>query len=247
MVDNLNLKKVALVSQVRMTSTRLPGKVLKEIQGLSLLDYHYQRLQKSGLPLIIATTVNVQDDAVENWCLKNQIPCVRGSENNVLSRYYEAAKKHELDVIIRVTSDCPLIDGDIIAEGLKQYLKSNSDQAYASNVLDRTYPRGFDFEIFSMNQLTEAFKKATDPGDLEHVTPYIHKNRNGRTQFIHIKDTNNFSDWRITVDTPDDFELVRQLIEIHQVHKLNYSEFCEVLKNHPELKSINQHIEQKKV
>ena len=247
MVNKIADKKIALISQVRMTSTRLPGKVLKEIQGLSLLDYHHQRLQKSGLPLIIATTINSQDDAVENWCIKNKVPCVRGSENNVLSRYYEAAKKHELDVIIRVTSDCPLIDGDLISQGLKQYLKLNNDHIYLSNAIERTYPRGFDFEIFSMNQLTEAFNKATDPGDLEHVTPYIHKNRNGRTQFIHIKDPNNFSDWRITVDTPDDFELVRQLIEKHHVQNLSYSDFCQVLINNPQLKLINQHIEQKKV
>jgi spore coat polysaccharide biosynthesis protein SpsF len=249
MVNSQDIKtsKTALISQVRMTSTRLPGKVLKKVNHKTLLDYHFSRLKKSGLPLIIATTTNIEDDPVEDWCKANNVRFHRGSENNVLSRYYETAKKFNLKHIIRVTSDCPLIDGEIIKDAYSVYQKENNDFLYLSNVIDRTYPRGFDFEIFSFQNLQIAFEKATDPSDLEHVTPYINKNKSGQVQFYHYKNLQDFSDWRITVDTPDDFKLIEKLILDFNADQLNTSDFFSVLSKNSNLKLINAHIEQKKL
>lgn len=240
-------KKPGIISQVRMTSTRLPGKVLKMINGKSLLDYHVDRLKWAQLPIIIATTTNHQDDLIQTWCTEHKITCFRGSENNVLSRYYLAAKENNLDVIIRVTSDCPLIDGHLIRQAYNEYLNQNNSDLYYSNVIERTYPRGFDFEIFSFKQLEQAFLNAQTEPEKEHVTPYINQNKNGSTQFLHFKNPTDYSSWRMTVDTPDDFKLIEELIQNHHCDRLAYSEITKVLDQNIHLKEINNHIEQKKI
>jgi spore coat polysaccharide biosynthesis protein SpsF len=239
--------KIGIITQARMTSTRLPGKVLKEIKHKSLLKYHTQRLQQSGIDVIIATTSNETDNIVQQFAEKEQILFHRGDENNVLSRYHQAAVKFGLDVIIRVTSDCPLIDPHLIRNSLEKYLQFNNPQLYVSNGMERTFARGFDFEIFSFQLLDEAFKKATDAGDLEHVTPYIWKNRSGKVEFYPVKQPVDNSRFRITVDTPEDFELINILIEKYNADQLAYTAIEEILIAHPELSAINAHIEQKKV
>ena len=140
-----------------MTSTRLPGKVLKLIGGRPMLHYHIDRLRWSEMPIFIATTVNKTDDPIVDFCVERNIPFYRGQEDNVLSRYYECAKQNNLDVIVRVTSDCPLVDGTLIRDAWNVYKNSFSTYDYISNCIERTYPRGFDFEIFSFNYLEEAY------------------------------------------------------------------------------------------
>ncbi len=239
--------KTGIISQARMTSTRLPEKVLKLIGGNPMLKYHTDRLKESGMPVFIATTVNKTDDPIVAFCQEENIPFYRGSENNVLSRYYECAKENKLDVIVRVTSDCPLVDGELIRKAWEDYKDSFKKYSYISNGVNRTYPRGFDFEIFSFAYLEEAYKKATLEMDLEHVTPYIHQNRNGNTDFFHYINKEDKSSYRITVDTSDDFELIRQLIENHQAHHLHAHRIIKLLDKHPSLALINRHIEQKKL
>ena len=116
-----------------------------------------------------------------------------------------------------------------------------------SNGIERTFARGFDFEIFSFQLLDDAFNKATDEADLEHVTPYIWKNKSGKVEMYHIKQTDDNSKLRITVDTADDFELIKRLIENHKANELPYNEIESILKSHPDLIALNSHIEQKKV
>lgn len=240
--------KAGIISQARMTSTRLPGKVLRSIRGNTLLHYHLKRLQASGLPVVVATTVNASDEPIVEACDLEKIPYHRGSESDVLERYYQAAQKFGFDVVVRVTSDCPLIDGHLIRQAVDQYLQdSKTDWMYMSNCIERTYPRGFDFEIFSFAMLEEAFQKARTPSEREHVTPYIHQNRHGKTKFHHIKRTPDMSSHRLTVDEIDDFRLMETLIEKFHCDDLNESQICQILTDHPELKDINQHIEQKKV
>ena len=142
------MMKTGIISQARMTSTRLPEKVLKLIGGNPMLKYHTDRLKESGMPVFIATTVNKTDDPIVAFCQEENIPFYRGSENNVLSRYYECAKENKLDVIVRVTSDCPLVDGELIRKAWEDYKDSFKKYSYISNGVNRTYPRGFDFEIF---------------------------------------------------------------------------------------------------
>jgi spore coat polysaccharide biosynthesis protein SpsF len=230
-----------------MTSTRLPGKVLKLVNGKSLLAYHIERLQKTGFSIAIATTTNHTDDPLVSFAEEHQLPCYRGSEDNVLSRFYHAATQFKYDIIVRVTSDCPLIDPYLIKNSVTQYIKFNNPNLYMSNVIERTFARGFDFEIFSYQSLKNAFENATETSDLEHVTPYIRKNLQGKTSFHDIVQSSDHSHLRLTVDTEPDFELIKQLIENYHAAELAYTEIEDILLKNPQLIAINEHIEQKKV
>jgi spore coat polysaccharide biosynthesis protein SpsF len=239
--------KVLIVSQARMTSSRLPGKVLKKVGDKPLLQYHLERLLLSGFPVVLATTTNSSDDPVVDLCDKLDVPSFRGSEDDVLSRFYGAVKAHPSEVVVRVTADCPLIDGLQIARGVQEYLSKNTPWLYASNCLERTFPRGFDFEIFSKPMLEEAFLKASSPSEREHVTPYFYQNKHGKTHFLNIKSNTDFSNFRLTVDEPADFELINRLLSQFSCEKLSCDEICQVLVENPSLAKSNQHIEQKKI
>ncbi|WBA42643.1 glycosyltransferase family protein [Hymenobacter canadensis] len=241
------MKNVGIISQARMTSTRLPGKVLRPMAGQPLLLHHVLRLQASGLPLYLATTTNATDDVLAEFGAAHQLPCTRGPEDDVLARYQQCAAAHNLDVIVRVTSDCPLLDGALVADAVRTYLAADNPRLYLSNVLERTFPRGFDFEVFSRELLEEAAAQATLPSDREHVTPYIHQNRSGRVQFRHVRRAEDRSAYRLTVDTADDFELIRQLIENYDAATLPTDGLIALLDAHPELVALNAHIEQKKL
>jgi spore coat polysaccharide biosynthesis protein SpsF len=242
----LQVKKVGIISQARMTSTRLPGKVLLKIKNKTVIDYHLERLQQSGLQVYIATTMNSTDDIICSWAEQKKVYFYRGDEQNVLSRYYNCAEKNNLDIIVRVTSDCPLIDGEIIGRAVEEYISFNNNQIYYSNCLLRTFPRGFDFEIFSFALLEEAYQKATTEPQKEHVTPYIHQNVSGKVYLKHYTQQEDDHDYRITLDTPEDFTLIRKLIEDYDCDQKSAEEIIAVLKANSALKEINAHIEQKK-
>lgn len=229
-----------------MTSTRLPGKVLLPIGGNPLLHYHIARAQQSGVPVYLAITSNATDDALVDFAAANSLPLTRGDEQDVLGRYHQCATEHALDIIVRITSDCPLLDGRLIADAIGQYLSCNDPRLYLSNVLQRSYPRGFDFEIFSRALLDEAYHQATLASDREHVTPYIHQNRGGNVRFRHLTYSADKSQYRLTVDTAEDFELIRQLIENYQAQNLSAEQLIDLLDQHPELVALNAHVEQKK-
>ena len=241
------LPHIGIITQARMTSTRLPAKIFKELNHKPLLQYHIERLQKTGFDIAIATTVNSTDNCVVEFAEIHKIRSHRGSENNVLSRFHETAKKFNFDIIIRVTSDCPLIDPHLIRNSVEKYLKLNNQNLYMGNGIERTFARGFDFEIFSFKLLDEAFKNATLESDLEHVTPYIWNNRSGEVELYHVKQDQKNNGLRITVDTADDFELIKTLIEKYKAETLPYNEIEAILNAHPELVAINAHIEQKKI
>lgn len=239
-------KRLGIIIQARMGSSRLPSKIMLPINGKPVFQYQIDRLKTLKYPLFIATTIKPQDDAVVDFALNNNLAYSRGSEDNVLARYYECAVKYQLNAIVRLTSDCPLIDAGIINEGIEQYLQADNQQLYLSNTIERTYPRGADFEIFSFQQLKEAYDNATDISDKEHVTPYIWKNKSGKESIVQYKQSRDYSAYRITLDTPEDFELIQKLIEVYQADQLNMMQICDVMTQHPELPLINNHIEQKK-
>lgn len=240
------MPKIGIITQARMTSSRLPGKVLKTIAGKTLIDYHLQRLKKSQLPIVVATTDQSSDQPIVDFC-HPEFPVVRGSENNVLSRFWKVVEKFNFDVIVRVTSDCPLIDGGIIRDACNRYIELRQPWVYMSNCLERTYPRGFDFEIFSQTMLKEAHQKATALHELEHVTPYFYQNLHGKTNFVSLTQKNNLSHIRLTVDEKDDFNLIKILIENHNCDQKNAVEIMDLISKHPELTKLNSHIEQKKL
>lgn len=234
-----------IITQARMTSTRLPGKILLAAGGKTILEHHLDRLAWSLVPVYIATTINSTDQPIVNLARSLGIPHFRSDEYNVLKRYYECAENFKLDVIIRVTSDCPLIDGRIIKEGLEQYLRLGDKNVYYSNSLVRTFPRGLDFEIFSFSQLKAAYLNASIESDKEHVTPYINQNRSQKTVIINHTTNENWSGLRWTLDTEDDWKLIKILLDDYKVASLPYSEILKIVLQHPELTTINNHIKQK--
>jgi len=210
---------IGIITQARMGSTRLPGKVMLKIAGRTLLDYHVTRLLS---PVIVATTNNPEDDVIVDWCERRNIDYFRGSETDVLGRYLECAKKYGLDTIVRVTSDCPLIDGKLLK---KEYTDPG---VYVSNCLLRTWPRGMDFEIFSIELLEKAARLSKER---EHVTTWIRENARKE----HIVTTPDASMFRLTVDTMADYELIKEIIEKHNGHLMNASELVALLLARPEL------------
>lgn len=233
--------RLFIIVQARMTSTRLPGKVLLEVLGKPLLEYQLERLKRTKRPIIVATTTNVCDDLIVSLCQKMNIATYRGDELDVLGRYYGAATAAHADAIIRITSDCPLIDPQLIEKVIRYYLEH--DYAYVSNTLMRTYPRGMDIEIFSMDLLRQAHIYAKRDYQREHVTPFIYEN----FPVGHFKSSENHSYLRLTVDEEADYLLIKEILEDLYPRKpeFNLNDILELLKQKPELAQINEHVKQK--
>ena len=240
--------KTVIIVQARMTSTRLPGKVMKRVLGKPLLEYQLERLQRVKLAdeIVIATTTNQTDEPIVELCNSLSVACFRGSEDDVLSRYYGAATAHKADLVVLVTSDCPLIDPQVIDTVIDYCLQNQSHYDYVSNSLERTYPRGMDTEVFSFSTLQQAFGEATAQPDREHVTPFIYR-QPARYRLGHVIYSEDCSHHRWTVDTPEDFELIQKIIEAIYPRKPNFTlEDClSLLKKHPEWYIINSHVSQK--
>jgi spore coat polysaccharide biosynthesis protein SpsF len=241
------MNPIGIIIQARMKSTRLPAKILLKSGSKPFLQHQIERLRKIQLPLFIATTTNKADLPIVKFCETNRLEYFRGSEKNVLSRYVKCAQKFNISTVIRVTSDCPLIEPALITLGLKWFVESGSAWTYVSNTIDRTYPRGFDFEVFSFEALNDAFIHAELDEDKEHVTPYIWKNKSGLVRIEQILRDKNSSKFRLTLDTLEDFQLLNTLIEEFNAHELSGEEIIALLESHPELHAINSHIEQKKI
>jgi len=238
---------IGIVTQVRVTSSRLPAKVLLTAGGHSFLEHHLHRLQQTGLPVIVATTTNYNDDVILDVAEHVGVPVFRGSEDDVLSRFAGAARAHELDGLVRVTSDCPLIDPAIISAAVDRWRSEKDLDLYISNCLERTYPRGMDYEVFSAARLYDAEARATLRADREHVTPYLHQNRSGEMRLLNLPWAGGGASYRLCLDTPDDWKLLDALFEDHGATDLNCAELVEILDTHPELAALNAHIEQKKL
>ncbi|NOL45035.1 glycosyltransferase family protein [Kribbella sandramycini] len=239
--------KIGIVTQVRVTSSRLPAKVLLTAAGRTFLEHHLERLRATGLPVVVATTTNFNDDVVLAVAKEADVPVFRGSEDDVLSRFAGAAREHALDAVVRVTSDCPLIDPAVVAAGVDRWRAEADPDLYLSNCLERSYPRGMDYEIFSAARLYDAEAKATLQADREHVTPYLHQNRSGEMRLLNLAWSGGGAQYRLTLDTPDDWKLLDALIEEHGGSDLNCAQLVQLLDAHPELAALNAHIEQKKL
>ena len=209
--------KTVLVTQARMGSTRLPGKVLLEVNKVSLLKIHLDRLNKSKNvdKIIVATTDNSDDDIIEKLSKEWGYEVFRGSENDVLDRFYQAVKNLNPEWVVRVTSDCPLID-PLLVDKVIEVTQANLKD-YGSNVLDETFPDGQDVEVFKFTALELAWGDAKKDSEREHVTPYIRNNsdlKDGNIyKAISIKNDVDFSKIRITVDEERDFVLINKIID----------------------------------
>jgi spore coat polysaccharide biosynthesis protein SpsF len=220
---------VLLITQARMTSSRLPGKILKRIDKESLLGIQLGRLKKSKLVnnIVVATTDLPSDNITVNEVENLGVSVFRGSEFNVLDRYYQAAKKIKPNYLVRVTADCPLIDSDLIDKVIDFTICNNFD--YCSNTLLPTYPDGQDVEVFKFEVLENAWVNAKLASELEHVTPYIWKNSSfkGGDLFCseNFSEGLDFSNIRMTVDEPEDFEVIKILVENLGTNR-SWLEYC---------------------
>jgi spore coat polysaccharide biosynthesis protein SpsF len=236
--------KTILITQARTGSTRLPGKVLMEVNNTPLLKIHLDRLSQSKNidKIIIATTVNEEDDIIEKIVTAWGYDVYRGSENDVLDRFYQALQNIKPTWIVRVTSDCPLIDPVLVDKVIEVTQSENKD--YGSNVIDETFPDGQDVEVFRFSALEKAWKEANKLSEREHVTPYIRNHSDLKLgnlfSAISYKNNTDYSKIRMTVDEQRDFELINKIVSELGTEQswLDYTEY--IINN--ELANINGNI-----
>jgi spore coat polysaccharide biosynthesis protein SpsF len=236
---------VLCITQARMGSSRLPGKVLREILGRPLLQYHMERLQRVSSidQLVVATSTEAGDDAIEAFSAAAGVACFRGSEQDVLDRFYQCAKAYEADIILRVTSDCPLIDPAIIDLAIEAFRSGDYD--YLSTDPTR-YPRGMDSEICMRTALEAAWCEATDPAEREHVMPYLYRNpKRFRIGSFAEADAAG-AEYRLCVDEEDDFRLVSAVLEALYPDnpEFGWRDVVAFLADRPELAAINAEVRQ---
>lgn len=199
------LLNVGIIIQARMGSNRLPGKVLKKLDGKNLLEHIIFKLSKleSKVDIIIATSDLVRDDEIESFCKENKIKCFRGSENNVLQRYYFCAKQNSYEHIVRLTGDNPFIDIEELDKLIRMHIKSESDYSYSYNTL----PKGVGAEVFSFDALKKSYELGKKPNHKEHVNEYIQENKElFKTKELKIDGVKNRPDVNLSVDTKEDFD-----------------------------------------
>ncbi|CAM4392542.1 cytidylyltransferase domain-containing protein [Saccharibacillus endophyticus] len=239
--------RIVAIIQARMGSTRLPGKVMKTLGDRTVLGHVIMRCQaiESVTHVIVATSTLGEDDAICIEAEKYGVSHYRGSQRNVLDRYYYAAKEMEADLILRITSDCPLLDPLISEAVIQDFLAEICD--YSSSGLSNTFPRGLDTEIFTFAALEKSHREATVEYEREHVTPYIYQHPEIFTfrTYSNQKDESRF---RLTLDTPQDWELIRKIYEVLYKGEIFYWEdVYRVLQENPEWPLINAEVQQKKL
>ena len=235
------MKKTAIIIQARIGSTRLPGKIMKKILNKPMIEYLIERASKSKMidDIIVATSDTKENKELIDFLKAKSVKYFIGDENDVLSRYYYTAKKFNIDNIIRVTADCPLIDATIIDDTVKKYYKDKVD--YASNIFPRSFPKGLDTEIFSFNSIEKAFNEANSLYDREHVTPYIRES--GKFDISNISYEKDYSYLRLTVDWEEDFKLISKIFNQFKPNIFfNWLDVVDELFKNPELIQINNHL-----
>lgn len=242
------MKRVAIV-QARLGSTRLPGKVLLDLAGEPMLARVVNRVQRARLldEVLVATTDQPADDAIAGLCRARGWSCARGSQDDVLDRTYQAALESEAGLVVRITSDCPLIEPAVIDQIVGEFLALLPAVDYASNVLPpRTFPRGLDTEVFLFDALARAWREDANPAWREHVTPYIYRHPE-LFSLHHVANAVDLSHLRWTVDTAEDFELVRRIYGHFGGDDFSWRDVLTLLERHPDWLDLNYGVEQKVV
>lgn len=238
--------KILVVIQARMASTRLPGKVLMPILGESLLMRMIERVKRTTYPItiVIATSTDESDDVIEKEAKQNDIACYRGSPDNLLERHYQAAKLYSADLIIKIPSDCPLIDPKVIDKTIDVYYKHGRIYDYISNLHPATYPDGNDVEIMTMGCLTKAHSIACNSWELEHTTPVIWEHPEDFNIGNHIWQTGLDCSMthRFTIDYIEDYHFIVKVFEMLYPTKSNFScnDILQLLEEHSEIYEINE-------
>jgi spore coat polysaccharide biosynthesis protein SpsF len=238
------MRTLAMV-QARMGSTRLPGKVLMDLGGETVLSRVVRRLRRAALvdEVVVATTDSPGDDVIVRECRRLDTRCFRGSESDVLDRYYRAAQAYAAGAVVRVTADCPLIDAELVDETVGVFQDRLAD--YASNLFPRTYPRGLDVEVFTMGALERNWREAREPYQREHVTPYFYEHPE-LFRLASLYGQTDYSQYRWTLDTAADLDLLRTIYaRLDNRDDFGWREAIEVMEREPELAELNAHVVQK--
>lgn len=241
------MNDVIAIVQARMGSTRLPGKVLLDLAGKPMLARGIERIQRAQRidDIVIATTEKSADDNIISLCREYGWNFFRGSETDLLDRYYQAARKYHAKNIVRITSDCPLIEPTIVDRLIEKFFALETHMDYMSNIFPlRTYPRGLDAEVMSFSALERCWKEEPNPAYREHVTLYIHHNP-GLFKISEMNNDQDLSSMRWTVDTPEDFEFANRVYHHFGERLFSWTDILDLLQKKPELLEINKEIVQK--
>jgi spore coat polysaccharide biosynthesis protein SpsF len=233
---------IGCIIQARIGSTRLPKKILKKVDNnFTVLDYVIKQIQSSKKieKIIVATTVLEEDDRVCDYLSSKKIEFFRGSSKDVLDRFFQCTKKFSLDIIIRITSDNPLIDPNIVDSVIEEYQDKKCD--FATNTITRTFPYGTEVEVFSFKTLKKAWKNAKKPSEREHVTPFIRDPQNG-FNLVNLEHQKNLSHLRYTVDKIEDLKLVKEIIKNIPTRPILMEDIIDLHKKKPEIFKINANV-----
>ena len=245
----MSAPRVVTIVQARMGSTRLPGKVLADLAGAPLLERQIERLlrARSHDRIVVATTTHARDEPIVALAERLGVAGFRGDEHDVLARYALAAAEHAADVVVRVTSDCPLIAPEVLDRCVAALL-ADGRLDYVTNTVERSYPRGLDVEVLTRRALDAAAHEATEPADREHVTRYVRR-RPERFPTANVVDAEDHSHLRWTVDTALDLEVVRAVYEVLYPSDpaFSYRDALRHAAEHPDVHARNRHVRQKQV
>ena len=233
---------IGCIIQARVGSSRLPKKILKDLdKKYNVLEYVINQLKSSNKidKIIIATTISKRDEVIVNFAKKYNYEYFRGSENDVLDRFYQCAKNFNLDTVVRITSDCPLIDPKIVDEVIKKFTSTDSD--YVTNTFPRTFPKGLDVEIFNFRVLTYMWENAILPSEREHVTQFLFKNK--KFKIGNYENKQNLSDLRWTIDYEKDYEFLCKIVQKIEKRPILMNDVLKILESEPKLKEINSNID----
>ncbi len=249
MNKNKNMNIVVII-QARMGSSRLRGKVLADISGKPMLWHIVNRLYKCVFvnKVVVATSNEAQDDAIADLCGNYLIDVFRGSEKDVLKRYYDTAVKYGADVVVRITGDCPLIDPRITDTVISAYMNNTVDYAGASNTIKRSYPRGLDTEVISFSSLEKCHRLADKPYEREHVTIFLYEHPD-EFRMYSVENDRDFSSLRWTVDEEEDLRLVTDIYKrLFKKDNIFYMEdIIRILEKEFALNEINKSVRQKDI
>lgn len=237
------------IIQARMSSSRLPGKVLMDIGGQPMLMRVIERVNQAKLinPILVATTSDPTDDPLNQWCENNKIDCFRGSMQDVLDRFYQAARTKNADRVVRITADCPVIDPELIDATIRACIEKNAD--FAATRLPppfhRTYPIGLDVEVSTFAALERAWLGAKTQPEREHVFPYLY-DQPGRFKIHILNHEPDYGSSRWTVDTAEDLELIREIYQ-RFLPRVDFSwmEILDLMEREPELMEVNSAVKHK--
>lgn len=242
--------RIVATIEARMTSSRLPGKVLSPYHGKPMLELMVERLRRvpSLDGIVIATTTNESDDPIEKLADRIGVGCWRGSEDDVLERVRNAAHAHNIDVIVELTGDCPLIDPAIVEQVIQTYRTERPD--YCTNVLERSYPIGMDTQVFPRDILDDVARRTDDPEDHEHVSLYIYRNPE-LYQLLNLRAPADFDrpSLRLTLDTPEDLQVITAIFDaLYPANpSFDLGDILAFLDAHPEIAAKNAAVEHRHV